>query len=114
MRTLPPTLQPRSCSPCANAEIWASAFGSSALPLMSTPMRRTLVAACCARAASGHAAEQRNKFSPFHLIELHFGSLPARAGLQHIELARISQEVTEAPPGPDQIFSAASLLTYQQ
>ncbi len=40
--------------------------------------------------------------------------LTRRAGLQHIELARISQEVTEAPPGPDQIFSAASLLTYQQ
>src|SRR5438132_5904428 len=55
MRTLPPIVQPRSWSPCAKADIQASALGSSGLWLMSTPMR-LIRAGCCARAASGHAA----------------------------------------------------------
>jgi hypothetical protein len=41
------------------------------------------------------AAEQRDELAAFQMIELHFGPLPARAGSQDIELARISQEVTE-------------------
>src|SRR5262249_15342326 len=48
-------LQPRSASPCANAAMRAGASGSSAARFMSTPMRR-IRSACCARAASGHAA----------------------------------------------------------
>jgi hypothetical protein len=55
MRTLPPTVQPRSWSPCAKADILASASGSSALWLMSTPMR-SIRSPGCARAASGHVA----------------------------------------------------------
>src|SRR5262245_48995778 len=46
-------------------------------------------------AASGHrAAEQRDELAPFQLIEL-FRSLPARAALQDIEWARLSQRVSE-------------------
>jgi hypothetical protein len=41
------------------------------------------------------ATEQRGELAPFYLIELHSVPLSARAGLQDIELARISQEVTE-------------------
>jgi hypothetical protein len=40
-------------------------------------------------------AEQREELATPLLIELHFGPLPARAGLQDTELARISQEVWE-------------------
>ncbi len=41
------------------------------------------------------AAEQRDELAAFQLIELHSVPCAARAGLQNIELARISQEVTE-------------------
>src|SRR5262245_34169380 len=40
------------------------------------------------------AAEERDELSPFYLIELH-SVPPARAGLHDIELARISQVITE-------------------
>jgi hypothetical protein len=40
------------------------------------------------------AAEQRDELTPFQLIEL-FQSLPARAALQDIEWAGISQRVSE-------------------
>jgi hypothetical protein len=41
------------------------------------------------------AAEQRDELASFQLIELHSVPGAARAGLQDIELARISQDVTE-------------------
>src|SRR4029450_11528100 len=41
------------------------------------------------------AAEQRDELAPFQLIEEHSVPSQAGAGLQDIELARISQEVTE-------------------
>jgi hypothetical protein len=43
------------CSPCANAAMRADASGSSAASAIRAPMRR-IRSACCARAASGHAA----------------------------------------------------------
>jgi hypothetical protein len=46
------------------------------------------------------AAEQRHELAALQLIELH--SIPARAELQHIELARISQEVTATRVRPRQ------------
>jgi hypothetical protein len=39
-------------------------------------------------------AEQRDERAPLQLIELHFGPPPARAGLQNIELAIVSQRVS--------------------
>jgi hypothetical protein len=41
------------------------------------------------------AGEQRDELASFQLIELHSVPCAARAGLQNIELARISQEVME-------------------
>jgi hypothetical protein len=56
----------------------------------------TGIAGCCARherPRRRRAAEQRDELASFQLIEFH--SIPAaKAGLQDIELARISQEVT--------------------
>jgi hypothetical protein len=40
------------------------------------------------------AVDERDELTPFQLIELHL-ALPAQARSQDIELARISQEVTE-------------------
>jgi hypothetical protein len=54
IRTLRPSVQPNSCSPCANAVTLAIDSGSSAAKFMSTPMIGSF-AGCCARAASGHA-----------------------------------------------------------
>src|SRR6516162_1933026 len=51
IRTLWPMVQPDCCSPCRNAPKRVCHTGSSAAAGSSTPMRRTLVAACCARAA---------------------------------------------------------------
>jgi hypothetical protein len=42
------------------------------------------------------AAEQRDELASFQLIELHSVPCAARAGLQDIELARISQRVSRA------------------
>ena len=53
MRTLRPTAQPASCSPCASAVMRACDSGSSDVVNISTASRRTR---SCARAASGHAA----------------------------------------------------------
>src|SRR5262245_28393121 len=55
MSTLRPTAKPASCSPCRNAATRLCPSGSSAARCMSTPIRR-IFCACCARAASGHAA----------------------------------------------------------
>jgi hypothetical protein len=55
---------------------------------------RWLLRAHRERPRESRAAEQRDEVAAFQLIELHFDPLPARAELQHIELARISQEVT--------------------
>ena len=51
--TLRPTVQPKPASARANAE--SAAFPSFSLRPVSTPIRRKR-SACCARAASGHAA----------------------------------------------------------
>jgi hypothetical protein len=55
------------------------------------------IAGCCAGAASGHAAaappSSVMNSRRFQLIELHSVPCAARAGLQDIELARVSQEV---------------------
>jgi hypothetical protein len=47
------------------------------------------------RPSNRRAAEQRDELAPVQLIELH-SVPPARAGLEDIELARISQEVNGA------------------
>ena len=52
IRTLRPTAQPNSCSPCRNAARRVSPSGSPARVLMSTPILR-MRSACCARARSG-------------------------------------------------------------
>jgi hypothetical protein len=44
--------------------------------------------------SSSRTAEQRDELATFQLIELHFGPLLARAGLQDIELAGISQQIS--------------------
>ena len=41
---------------------------------------------CCARAASGRAAEQRDERAPFQLTEFH--SMPASTAFHDIELAK--------------------------
>jgi hypothetical protein len=55
IRTLRPSVQPRPASACVNAETQVFNTGSFSSPAESTPMRRTR-SPCCARAASGHAA----------------------------------------------------------
>jgi hypothetical protein len=55
IRTLRPSIQPKSASACANAETEAFATGSFSSVPVSTPMRRTR-SACCACATTGHAA----------------------------------------------------------
>src|SRR5262245_23045702 len=57
IRKLRPTVQPNSCKPCANAARRVGSCGSSAPVDRRTPTRRTR-SACCARAASGHAATE--------------------------------------------------------
>ena len=42
-----------------------------------------------------HAAEHRDELAPLQLIELRPAPNEAKAGLQNIELAQISQEVVE-------------------
>src|SRR5262245_54935734 len=54
IRTLRPTSQPASCSPCRKAARRACPSASSSSTFMSTPMRRTR-SPCCARAAIGQA-----------------------------------------------------------
>jgi hypothetical protein len=54
IRTLRPSVQPKSESACVNAERRSFPSGSFSSNPMSTPMRGTPL--CCARAASGHAA----------------------------------------------------------
>jgi hypothetical protein len=66
MLTLRPMVHPNSASACRNAPTRACHTGSSASPGRSTPMCRTR-SACCARAASGHAAEQRDEVAPSHV-----------------------------------------------
>jgi hypothetical protein len=61
-------------------------------PITGIPVRPRRERPCC------RAAEQRDEVAPFQLIELHSVSPPARAELQHIELARISQELTATRP----------------
>src|SRR5262245_47773828 len=56
IRTLRPTAQPSSASPCAKAVMYSSPLGSLSTMLTSTPMRRTLAEGCCACTVSGHAA----------------------------------------------------------
>jgi hypothetical protein len=46
------------------------------------------------RPRSRHATEKGDDLAPFQLIELHFGPT-SQAQSQHIELARISQEVSK-------------------
>src|SRR5258708_32293300 len=55
---------------------------------------RAAVGTRAAAPRSGHP-DERYELAPFQLIEEHFNPMPARVGLQDIELARISQEVTE-------------------
>src|SRR5262249_46976419 len=55
MRTLRPSLQPSFSSVCRNAVRFARASASFSTNGLSTPILRTR-SACCARAASGHAA----------------------------------------------------------
>src|SRR6516164_10993885 len=50
-----PSVQPRSCKPCLNVARYACQTSSSSAKPIITPMRR-MRSACCARAASGHAA----------------------------------------------------------
>jgi hypothetical protein len=42
-----------------------------------------------------NTAEWRDELAPFQLIELHLAPPSARAGLQDIELAKISQRAAE-------------------
>jgi hypothetical protein len=59
-----------------------------------TPHGAGLLRARRERPRSRGSTEKRDELATFQLIELH--SMPAsQAGLQDIELARISQEVTE-------------------
>jgi len=52
------------------------------------------------------AAEERDELAPFQLIELH--SVPVRQGrIEDIELARISQEVTETIYDGPTVFAHA-------
>jgi hypothetical protein len=62
------------------------------------------------RPCSSRTAEQRDELASFYLIELH--SVPcqqARAGLQDIELARISQRVSCACSTPQEQISHVCL-----
>src|SRR5262249_46428966 len=84
-----PSMKPASFRPWPNTVMYCGVLGRNPT---------TGVADCCARTASCHptaAAEQRYELPPFYLIELHSVPLSARAGLQDIESAKISQEVTE-------------------
>jgi len=56
-------------------------------PLFTTPIRR-MRSGCCARAASGHAAEQRDELPPSELIELH--PIPHEPGPRAAEYQIIS------------------------
>ena len=59
---------------------------------------RATFAGCCANAGSGHSPPHRRahpEIAPPPLIEVHLIPCQARAGLQDIEFARVSQEVTE-------------------
>jgi hypothetical protein len=55
MRTLPPSDQPNSESPCRKAAMRTCPSGSFAAKFVSTPTRR-IRSRCCARAARGHVA----------------------------------------------------------
>ena len=55
IRTLRSSVQPNRDMPCRNAAKRACDTGSSAADAICTPIRR-IRSACCARAASGHAA----------------------------------------------------------
>jgi hypothetical protein len=47
------------------------------------------------RPSCRRAAEQRDELPPFQLIEMHLDPLPAKAGLQDIKLAGVSQRVSK-------------------
>jgi hypothetical protein len=55
IRTLRPSVQPKSASACVNAEMRSFATGSFSSSPMSTPIRR-MRSGCWARAVSGHVA----------------------------------------------------------
>jgi hypothetical protein len=55
IRTLRPTVQPKSASACVNAGMKGFPTGSFSTNDMSTPIRRTR-SGCCALATTGHAA----------------------------------------------------------
>ena len=79
MRTLRPTAQPASCSPCRNAARRACPSASSAARFMSTPMRLTF-SRDCARAASGHAAAPPSSVMNSRRLTLPLIRSPRRRG----------------------------------
>src|SRR5262249_7532556 len=87
--------QPNSCNPCAKPAKRAGSCGSSMAVDINTPMRRTL-SACCARAASGHAAAAPPRsVMKSRRIMTDMGLAPPRAaGLPPL------QPNTERPAGP--------------
>src|SRR5262249_19165725 len=86
--------------------------GASALPMTSAPIR--LADACCARAASGHAAalpssvmNSRRLMSSFHLPKR---SLPHETPDQNALATSISRVLVALPPSGGLLFRAKHLL----
>jgi hypothetical protein len=82
IRTLRPSVQPKSANAWVNAEMRAFNTGLFSSVVLNTPMRR-MRSPCCARAASGHAvAPPRDEFAPTHPspLRLRLASL-SRLGL---------------------------------
>src|SRR5260370_40979268 len=69
---------------------------------------RAAVGTRAAAPRSGHP-DERYELAPFQLIEEHFNPMPARAGLQNIELAGISQGGTSLHTLP--AISQASVMS---